>query len=281
MPELDSQFQGVQLTSLLTLRARALDARSKRSILGDRFADSAVAQLEAEGIRFTEGANQTTGLALRAKAFDDWTRAFLEAHRRASPPAQVVHLGCGLDARVLRIVPDENVRWLAVDYPSVLALSNRLYPLRPSDYRQFGGDVLTADWLHEAPPDRPTLVVAEGLFCYFTPEQATPLLNRIVAHFSGGEIVFDAYNALGVWIINRHLAQHKLEARLRWPLGDPRSLEALVPGLKFVDELTRYPDADVAQIPWLARSLYRAWSWFPLFRRIGRLVRYRFGERAK
>jgi hypothetical protein len=62
----------------------------------------------------------------RAKAIDDSVRDYLTAH----PDAVVLHLGCGLDSRVLRIDPGATVAWFDLDQEPVIDLRRRLYPAR-------------------------------------------------------------------------------------------------------------------------------------------------------
>ncbi|GAA2848207.1 hypothetical protein GCM10020220_042160 [Nonomuraea rubra] len=42
----------------------------------------------------------------------------------------VLHLGCGLDARVYRIDPPATVDWYDLDYPTVIELRERFLPPR-------------------------------------------------------------------------------------------------------------------------------------------------------
>jgi hypothetical protein len=83
-------------TYLATLWGKALDAGVERPILGDRFAAEAVARIDLDfrTLKLPSGGEIT--LPMRALHFDRWTRAFLADN----PEATVLHLGCGLDARV-------------------------------------------------------------------------------------------------------------------------------------------------------------------------------------
>ena len=113
-------------TYLATLYGKALDAAVEHPILGDRFAAEAVARIDYNfnELKLPSGGEIT--LPLRARHFDQWTRAFLAAN----PESTVLHLGCGLDTRVYRIDPGPKVRWFDVDFPVVIALRERLYPER-------------------------------------------------------------------------------------------------------------------------------------------------------
>ena len=52
---------------------------------------------------------------MRAKAFDDWTEMKIKEH----PNALVLHIGCGMDSRYLR-VGEKAKQWCDIDFPDVI-----------------------------------------------------------------------------------------------------------------------------------------------------------------
>ena len=107
---------GEKQTLLITLHAKAMESRSPDSLLKDRFADQALHRLDYDFKRLDLGPDGAISLAMRAKAFDDWTRAFIEKH----PDAIVLNLGCGLDSRVFRVDPPPEIAWFDLDFPDVI-----------------------------------------------------------------------------------------------------------------------------------------------------------------
>ncbi|XVQ85661.1 class I SAM-dependent methyltransferase [Microbispora siamensis] len=69
-------------------------------------------------------------------------RSFLADH----PDAVVLHLGCGLDARVYRIDPPATVDWYDLDYPPVIELRQQFLPPR-EHYTLIGSSVTDLTWL--------------------------------------------------------------------------------------------------------------------------------------
>ena len=71
-------------------------------------------------------ATSQLGLAAvaRARALDDWARSFLADHR----DAVVLHLGCGLDARVYRIDPPATVDTNSRPHPRKLPRAEPGHP---------------------------------------------------------------------------------------------------------------------------------------------------------
>jgi O-methyltransferase involved in polyketide biosynthesis len=251
-------------TYLATLYGKAQDAAVAHPILGDRFAAEAVARIDFdfEGLKLPGGGEIT--LPMRAWHFDQWTRAFLAAN----PVATVLHLGCGLDARVYRIDPGPQVRWFDVDLPDVIALREQLYPEREG-YRRIGASVTDPAWLDAIPGDTPVLVVAEGLMMYLPERDGTALLRRITERFPSGEVAFDGYSGAMVRLVSRLAAVRGARVELVWGVDDPRDLEEQVPGLHLVE------DVAFLTMPDLVRRLSKTWGSTMMYGLVGRLAFYR------
>lgn len=216
------------------------------------------------------------GTLSNPRILDGWTRDFIARHREAT----VLHLGCGLDSRIFRIDPASNIRWFDLDYPEVIALRRKLYPQRDG-YSLIGSSVTDPNWVADVPVDRPTIIVAEGLFPYLPAEEAPKLLRRLTAHLQCGELVFDGYSRLGLALLSWQPSVRVTGARLHWAINDPRELETEVPRLKLQTELPAYdPEAydprQIARLSWAARLTIYAFAAVPALGRIGWLLRYRF-----
>ncbi|MCA2223088.1 class I SAM-dependent methyltransferase [Nonomuraea aurantiaca] len=172
----DTDLVGVQKTLSPVLKAKALDNRLPDPILGDEYAEQAMRRLDPGYDKRRFGTSQM-GLAavVRTKAHDDWARSFLADH----PDAVVLHLGCGLDARVYRIDPPAIVDWYDLDYPSVIELRRQFLPPR-EHYTLIDSSVTDLTWLERIPRGRPVLVIAEGLVPYLTETDVRRLLTSVV-----------------------------------------------------------------------------------------------------
>lgn len=78
-------------------------------------------------------------MAMRARVFDDWTEAML----RANKDALVLHIGCGLDSRCLR-VKETYLNWIDADFPDVLSLRKKYYEENAA-YHMMAIDASTAE----------------------------------------------------------------------------------------------------------------------------------------
>ncbi|GGI78432.1 hypothetical protein GCM10011581_14410 [Saccharopolyspora subtropica] len=261
---------GAQATMLATLYLRALDNRSDDPLLGDHYADEAVQRIDFDFGRFRVSSRDSASVAIRAKALDDWVRDALR------PGMVVLHLGCGMDSRFERICPPESVEWYDIDHPDVVGVRRRFFPDGPHRHT-IGASVTAPDLLDGIPGDRPVLVVAEGLTMYLSESDGVALLRRVREHFPSGELLFDAFSSLGVWVSNRfNPAVVRAGARLSWGIDDPRSLEAAVPGLRLVTEWSFTDAPELDRYPRPIRTALRASGRITAVRRLGRLLRYRF-----
>src|SRR5512139_3723487 len=178
-------------TMLVTLYGRALETQSQDPILRDPAAVEAVQRIDYDFESLNVRWNDILAIAARAKMFDLWVEEFLAKN----PKASVLHLGCGLDSRVYRIDPSQDVLWFDVDYPEIIELRHRLFPER-TNYQMIGSSVTDPGWLDQVPADRPALIVAEGLMYYLKEEEVQELVKRIVGRFPSGQIMFDAISKL-------------------------------------------------------------------------------------
>ena len=262
------ELTGPAATMLATLHLRALDNRSPEPVLHDRWADDAVSRVDYDFTRFGMRATNAISVAIRAKAIDDQVRDALR------PGMTVLHLGCGLDSRFERVNPPADVQWYDVDQPEVVELRRQLFPASKNRH-VIGKSVTDPDLLAEIPSDQPVLVVAEGLVMYLTEPDGIGLLRRIVEHFPGGELVFDAFNALSIQLNNKaNPAVTRSGSQLHWAIDDPRDLEDL--GLRLVSEISFLDAPELAGYPLPARLAFRTMARVPVLNRLGRLLRYRF-----
>jgi O-methyltransferase involved in polyketide biosynthesis len=258
-------------TSLITLYSRALESRSKDSVLRDEAAEEAIRRIDYDFGRLKLRKVEPLSIAIRAKQFDLWTSQYLAE----TPQATVLHLGCGLDSRVFRLNPSASVRWFDVDYPEVIEIRRRLYPER-AGYFMIGSSVTDPSFLDEIPTDRPAMIVAEGVMMYLADHDVKPLLNRLTNHFPSGLMAFDALSRLGARMAKADPSVKATGASFRWGINDPQDIKHLEPRLELVTEM-KIPDMPgYSKLPWTMRALVRVMEPIPTLRRLSRLLLYQF-----
>jgi methyltransferase (TIGR00027 family) len=230
--ETNVALSGVSETMLVTLSARAQDARRPNSILHDNWGADVLDQLNYTRPKTLCDQSLFHTLVLRARLLDTWTAEFLNAN----PEATVLHLACGLDSRALRLAWGPRVRWIDVDMPEIIALRQKLLPNPPSgDYRLVASSVTETSWLEDVPADRPTIVVMEGLVAYLEGAEVKGLIERICERFPSGQVIFDTIGTtfLRLQSFNRPIA--RTGAVMRFALDDEKEMEAVHPKLRVRD----------------------------------------------
>jgi O-methyltransferase involved in polyketide biosynthesis len=275
------EFTPAQESLFLTLGSRALDSRLPRPFLGDTMADEIIATIgygldkfPQLNTKLLDRRSKVFDVAVRAKILDEIVRRFVLLR----PDAVVLDLGAGLDGRISRVNPPPTVEWYDVDFPEVVALRRKLLP-QPANAHNVGADLTDPDWLHDIPRDRPAMIVADGLVLFLGQDDFVSLLNRLTAHFPGGELALNAYTTYAMWTFKHSRAMRAIAGGMANPgINDPRQLEHWVDGLTLLDEifLTRAPE--VAQLPLIGRLTSRLASRSAKLSRIMATVvlRYRF-----
>jgi O-methyltransferase involved in polyketide biosynthesis len=269
----DTELVGVQKTLSPVLKAKALDNRLPDPILGDEYAERTMRRLDPDYDKGRFGASQVGLVAVvRAKIHDDWARSFLADH----PDAVVLHLGCGLDARVYRVDPPATVDWYDLDYPSVIELRKQFLPPR-EHYTLIDSSVTDLTWLDRIPRGRPVLLIAEGLLPYLTETDVRGLLISVVDAFPTGQLQFDTVRVWAWRSSKWDPSLRKYDAQFHWGVNDLAALADWHPRLEYVEEaLMNESPLLTAKAPANVRRFYRLLNLVPGFKRSSTLVRFRF-----
>ena len=130
-------------------------------------------------------------MAMRARVFDDWTDAML----RENPDALVLHIGCGLDSRCLR-VKETYTNWIDADFPDVLLLRKKYYGENAA-YHMMAIDASKAEQIAELPDSETAIVVLEGISMYLTNEQVSRMLRAFGKKYVHLHVLMDVYTEFG------------------------------------------------------------------------------------
>ncbi len=271
------QFAKEKETMLMTLSGRAMQSQWKDPILRDPWSEEAMRHIDYDMSKQLKGVSSwgmwrdigPTIIATRAATFDQLTNRYLSEH----PVATVLHLGCGMDSRVFRIDPPASVQWFDVDYPDVIDLRRQLFPTRDS-YHLIGAPLDDLRWLDQVPRDRPGLMVAEGVLHYLSESEVKALLNAVVAHFPGGQMIFDICNSFIVKRAGSNVGG--TGATYKWGLDDPQDIKQLEPKLELIKEYKPSEQVAFSRFPLWWRTLFRVQELNPTLRRMERTLVYRY-----
>ena len=131
-------------------------------------------------------------MGIRSAVFDDWLRQRIAENEQCT----IIHIGCGLDSRVLR-VGCANQTWYDVDFFDVIE-ERKLYYSQTDHYKMIAKDVREDNWLENIPETKCAIVVMEGVSMYLSIEQLHKLTTTLCAHFEKVSLLMDCYTTLAV-----------------------------------------------------------------------------------
>ena len=127
-------------------------------------------------------------MGIRASVFDEWVQEQMTKY----PEAVVIHIGCGMDSRVIR-VGTNNYYWFDVDFPEVIT-ERRKYYNEDEYYKMINGDARESDWLTKISYNKHAIVVLEGISMYLTNLELKKLISNIGDHFETVNLLMDCYS---------------------------------------------------------------------------------------
>lgn len=130
-------------------------------------------------------------MAMRSRVFDDWVSEQLSL----TPNATVLHLGCGLDGRVLRV--SSKTLWFDVDFPSVIQERKHHYA-ENENYKMLAYDIIGDALLTEVPNGEKAVVVLEGVSMYIENSALKRLLKNLASKFKSLAVLVDCYTPFAV-----------------------------------------------------------------------------------
>lgn len=211
----------VQETSLLTLWARAAEARKPRPMLEDPAAVSIVNSLDYDFRKLAGAQANQVAVCLRTSIYDRWIRRFLAEH----PAGTVVELGAGLSTRFDRL-DNGRVRWFDMDLPDVVALREQL--IADKERRTtVAGSLLEGDWVEavKSASEGPYFFVSEAVLVYFTEQQVKDVLATIATNFPGAQFAFDTASQWTVERMRKQALMQHVSATFTWGCDDPKRIE--------------------------------------------------------
>ena len=196
---------------------------------------------EAEGF-VLKGKSKSKWLAYymgaRSAVFDEWLRAKMAE----TPKATVIHIGCGMDSRIIRVGAKDN-KWYDVDFTEVIEERKRYYT-ELDNYKMIAGDVRNCEWLADIQETGTAIVVMEGVSMYLTTDEMRCLLDSLCAHFERLVLLVDAYTSFAARMSKRRNPINDVGITEVYGIDDPRDYQGAELTLVKEHEMTpaRYVD---------------------------------------
>lgn len=238
-------MDSVNKTLYIPLYGKALVSR-KGILLKDPKAEEI---WQAEGFAL-KGKSKSKWLAyymgMRSAVFDRWLREKMEEF----PDAVILHLGCGMDSRVLRVGTPDHL-WFDVDFPEVIAERKRYYQ-ETEAYTMIASDLRDPAWLQKMPRDRPAIAVMEGVSMYLSPVELETLAARFREQFPGVHLLMDCYSEFAAKASKYKNPINDVGVTEVYGLDDPCSL-----GITFRKEHDLTPDHLIGQLNGTERAIFQ------------------------
>jgi len=223
-------------TLFIPLYGKALMSKSNK-ILSDKKAEEIVDSVDYDFSKLKVAKKIQVFMSLRAAIIDDYADSFIGKN----PDCIVLHLGCGLDSRALR-VSEKAKCWYDLDYPDVIKIKKQFFK-ETSQYKMIGSSVTDLDWMNQIDyTGEPVLIIAEGLLMYLSENQVKKLFVSLKDKFYDAEIIFDAFSKTTVKYSKYQPSIKKTEAKILWGIDSPKEIEELADEITYLD--TKYFNDD-------------------------------------
>ena len=158
-------------------------------------------------------------MGMRSAVFDQW----LAEQMAKAQDAVIIHIGCGMDSRVLRIDAAYQ-KWYDVDFAEVIDERKRYY-CESANYHMVAADVRNSSWLNRIPENKHAIVVMEGVSMYLTCQELSALMTNLRAHFQQISFLMDCYTVLAARMSKRNNPINSVGVTHVYGIDDPLLLE--------------------------------------------------------
>ncbi len=256
-------------TLLVPLYSKAIESQRLHPIIVDPKAEEILKAIEYDFRELRVPKQTSVTLAMRARKLDSYVRDYLDRTKRPL----VLHLGCGLDSRVLKVKPTGG-EWYDLDYPDVIDLRKRFYD-ETNHYHMIPSSVTNHTWLDQVKGNGSACIIAEGLLMYLHEAEVKQLFAELQEHLPASEISFDAYSRLTARSANSHPSIKKTRARIHWGIDDAAQIESWSAGVKLLEEWYFTESEDIPLLGYWDRFLFRMMGTFHAAKKAHRILRFR------
>lgn len=207
-------------------------------------------------------------MGMRSAVFDNWLRDEMNACK----DSVVIHIGCGMDSRVLR-VGTGNHSWYDVDFPEVIR-ERRKYYAESDTYHMIEGDARENTFLKEIHETKDAIVVMEGISMYLSAEEVQVLLKNINEHFEKVSVLMDCYTVFAAKASQYKNPINDVGVTKVYGIDNPEDVIADT-GLSFIKEHNMTPENMIDELVGFEKSVFKKIYAGNTSRKLYRLYEYR------
>ncbi len=187
-------------------------------------------------------------MGVRSAVFDEWVKRQMVA----VPDAVVIHIGCGMDSRIIR-AGTKSHKWYDVDFSEVIKERKRYYA-ETDDYKMIAGDARDRGWLTAIEEKKSAIVVMEGVSMYLTVDEMRNLAESLCAHFESIMLLVDAYTTFAAKMSKRRNPINDVGVTEVYGIDTPQAYQS--EKLAFVKEHTMIPQKYIDELKGLERFIF-------------------------
>ena len=207
-------------------------------------------------------------MGIRSAVFDAWVKQQMEN----ADDAVIIHIGCGMDSRVLRVGESHHI-WYDVDFPEVIEERKRYYT-EHARYRMLAGDARDPEaWLLQIPQSKVAIVVMEGVSMYLTEDELRTVLGTIGNRFDKIALFMDCYTTFAAKMSRYKNPINDVGVTTVYGIDDPGVLQNK--DLRFVTEHEMTPMAYIDQLRGMEKRIFASVYAGKLSKKLYRLYEFK------
>ncbi|MBC2726079.1 class I SAM-dependent methyltransferase [Desulfosporosinus sp.] len=240
---------------------------SEMGVFKDSYAEAAIDKIDYDYSKLKIRKKTQVMLAMRAAIIDDFSKGFISE----KPNYLVLHLGCGLDARFMRLGLNVGM-WYDLDFAEVINIKKQLYRETES-YKYIASSVTELKWIDSIKVvENEVLVIAEGLFMYLSENEIKALFDALKSKFESYTVVFDVFSKLTAKSSKHHPSLKKTGARIKWGVDAPQEIEGYTKGAKYLKTLYLTDANIIEMLPKYYRTMFKLAGLFKSAREAHRVL---------
>ena len=209
-------------------------------------------------------------LAMRSASFDLWVKEKMEENYDVI----ILHLGCGLDSRVLRI-NDSNHLWYDVDFESVINERKKYYE-ESDTYKMISSDIRNKEFLNFIPKDKDVIAIIEGVSMYLDTPSLKVLVSSLDTHFNKVYLMMDVYSNLASKLSKYKNPVTEVGVNKVYGLDDPTLVES--ENVKFIKEVDITSSRYIEELEGIEKKLFNKLYAGKFAKKLYRMYNYYKGE---
>lgn len=206
-------------------------------------------------------------MAIRARIFDDWTDSML----KNNPQALILHIGCGLDSRCLRL-KENYENFVDADFDEVIAVKKK-YFTGLENYQMISFDASRADMVADLPDADCAIVVLEGISMYLKSDSLIEFFKAIDKKYKKINILMDTYTEYAAKMSKYKNPVNDVGVTTLYGMDYPETVFQDT-NIRFVREHTMTPVTITKELPRFDRFVFKIMFDNSLYRKIYRLFEF-------